>query len=240
MGGVVAGALVGLLLFALDFTVGGVGFMGMRDPRVIAAVMERARAHAVEQQLLALAVLVTMGALMGAVGVAAARAWGMGRGRAIGYGIIGAFIGHGYFLLRSMTQFPQLYSAHFYERGGVLRAAMILVTDHLSTTALDVVMTAIITVALVVPLLSRAGRAWARRHTRPLLATSALAALLLALPLVKARAHPTAHPTKPNLLLIAVDSLRSDRLFAPASPRRRALRRWRRWRRSASAFNRPT
>lgn len=205
----IAGALVGLALYALDFAVGGGGFMGMRDPRVLAEVMSRARAQALEQQLLGLAVLMVAGALFGTAGAACARAWGR---RSPAFAVAGALAGHGYFLLRSMAQFPQLYSAAFYERGGVRRAAMLLVTDYVSVRALDVTLTVVLAALFLPPLFSR--RAWTQKRAAVLIAVVLIAGTAA---LASRRTRPTVHAhAHPNILVIAVDSLRADRVFGDA------------------------
>ncbi|HEY2747923.1 MAG TPA: hypothetical protein VGL86_25045, partial [Polyangia bacterium] len=187
--GAAAGAIFGGVLFALDFVGGEVGFMGMRDPRVIAAVLERARMHAIAQQLLMLAVLAGACALFGAIAALVGCAWDGAAGRAPRRawlrGVAGAIVGHAWFLARSMTQFPALYSAHDYERGGVRRAAMILVTDHLPTRALDGALAIAFMLVLAPPLASVAGRAWTRRHAR----TAGGVAIVVAVVAARAARH---------------------------------------------------
>ena len=221
--GAAAGALVGVALFALDFVGGEVGFMGMRDPRVIAAVLERARTHAIVQQLAMLAVLAGACALFGVLAALVGCAWDGAAGRAPRRvwlrGGVGALVGHGWCLARSMTQFPALYSAHDYERGGLRRAAMILVTDHLSVGLLDGALVFAIAIAVARPLASVAGRAWLRRHARGAAAVAlAFGVVVLAVGATRARdGRPRKTPAtaKPSVLLLAVDSLRADRVLAP-------------------------
>ena len=232
-----AGALVGAALFALDFAGGEVGFMGMRDPRVIAEVVARARAHAIADQLLMLAVLAGACAAFGAIAALVGGAWDGAAGRAPRRpwlrGVAGALVGHAWFMARSMAQFPQLYSAHYYERGGVRRAAMMLVTDRLTPGALDVALALGLTLALAWPLRSPAARAWLRRRARPLAVAAVVVVTLAAWDAIGARPHRLPATAKPSVLLVAVDSLRADRVFAPTPPR--ASPRWRRWRRAACA-----
>src|SRR5439155_25894688 len=160
----------GVALFAIDLASGSVGFMGLDDPRVIAEVMARARRHAIAEQLLVLATLVAACALFGAAGGAVGRAWDLALDRAPRRrwlrGIAGALAGHGWLLARSMSRFPALYSAHFYERGGARRAFMLAVTDHLSTRALDGLALALAIAALAPLIGTRRGRAWTRRRAR--------------------------------------------------------------------------
>ena len=129
-----AGALTGVALFAIDLASGEVGFAGLRDPRAIAVVLERARGVAIAEQLTILLVLATVGALFGAAGAWCGRAWDRARGRSSprmgGFrGVAGALVGHLFFLARSVIVHPQLYSSHLYARGGVRRRAMMLLTD---------------------------------------------------------------------------------------------------------------
>src|SRR5581483_4160623 len=124
--GPVAGAVVGAALFALDFAGGDVGFMGLRDPRAIAVVMERARAAAVAEQLYILLALVVVCAAFGAVGALAGRAWDWARDRfspsgapplrRLARGAAAALVGHALFFARGVIAYPQLYSAHLYDR----------------------------------------------------------------------------------------------------------------------------
>jgi arylsulfatase A-like enzyme len=217
--GGVAGALVGAALFALDFAGGQVGFMGLDDPRVIAEVVGRARAHAIGQQLLMLALLVALCALFGAAGALAGRAWDLARGRSPGRaflrGLAGALFAHYWFLARSMAQFPQLYSAHWYERRGLRGAAMVGITDHLSTGALDVLMAIVLLFAFVVPLTTTRGRGFLARHARLAVAAVVGVAFVAAAVAIAGRHHAPAKSARPSVLLLAVDSLRADRVFAP-------------------------
>jgi arylsulfatase A-like enzyme len=201
--GVVAGALVGVALFALDFLVGRAGFMGMRDPRVIDLVLARARMHAVGQQLLGLLVLTSACAAFAAVTVAAARAWGLRRRTAL-FGALGALAGHSFFLLRSMSQFPALYEAHFYEPGGARRALLEFATDDLRPASLDLWVAGVL-VLFFFPLLLQ-------HFKRALVVVGAVSLLALAANYWP-RAHYAPAHQKRNLLVIAVDSLRADRLF---------------------------
>lgn len=215
---IAAGAGVGLALFAVDLASGGVGFMGMNDPRVIAEVMDRARTHIIVVQLLALLCLCTVGAWLGALGGLAGRAWDLARGaserRPALRGAIGALVGQALMLARGVSQFPQLYSAHFYERGGVRRALMIAVTDRLSPAIVDGLIALVLFAALIVPLASPRGRARLRPRARSI-AAGALAALVLAI-VANIHLRPSVRKqARPNVLLLAVDSLRPDRVFAP-------------------------
>jgi len=228
-----AGALTLVWLFILDLLSSPVGFLGFRDRRAIETVMERARSTAIEQQLIILLTLAVAGALMGTVGTLIGRAWRWARARppaeyGVLSGIFAALVGHGFLLARSVIQYPQLYSAHLYERGGVRQAVMVFLTDHVPLWALDAGLALLLCVAFLVPALSCQGRAlarsWvgrapavARRHPRSLAVVVSVIAIL-GLLITLGRGHRRPAPPRrerPNVLIIAVDSLRPDRVYGP-------------------------
>jgi arylsulfatase A-like enzyme len=133
-------------------------------------------------------------------------------------GIAAALVGHAFFLARSVVEYPQLYSAHFYARGGVTRRMMVFLTEHVSSRALDLGLAAVVVVFLgaALSLSDRVRlRAVVHRHARAVgLSLVALSAIAGVVVLVR-RPAPVRAQTRPNVLIIAVDSLRADRIFAP-------------------------
>jgi arylsulfatase A-like enzyme len=230
-GGPQAGALLLAGLFVLDLFGPGVGYQGFRDPRAIAMVLERARATAIAQHFTIFLAMVGFGALFGAVGLLFRRAWAIARGRppaGRGFlvGLVAALVGHGYLLARSVVKYPQLYSTQFHAPGGIRQSLMASLTDHLTPARLDGLMALVLAALVLPPLLSRNGRArlaaLARAlRRRPRLAVAGLVAIVVALGAAALVGPRRVAPTgRPNLVLIAVDSLRPDRVFGPDAPAR--------------------
>src|SRR5262245_33776619 len=76
------GALFMAGLFLVDLFGSDIPFMGLRDQQATAAVIERARSHAIGHHALILGTLVLAGVLFGAIGTLAGRSWDFARGRA--------------------------------------------------------------------------------------------------------------------------------------------------------------
>jgi arylsulfatase A-like enzyme len=222
-------------LFGIEMIGPDVGFQGFRDPRAIAAVMARARATAIKQQLIILLVMLTVGALLGGLGALCGRAWDVSRDRKPRLGMLrgalAALGGHAWFFAHSIIHYPQLYSAHLYAKGGTRRAVMVFLTDRVPPLVLDLVLVLVLMLVLVPPAMSPRGRtalaslgkrALAAVRRRPALAAGLLV-LVCALPLwrlVRPTPRGAATAGKPNLILIAVDSLRPDRVFGDTAPAR--------------------
>ena len=229
-----AGAVALALLFGLDFVGATLDFMGFSDEKATSLILHRYGAQIARDQLEILATYVVVGALFGGVGALIGGWWDRARGRVpstrrrIVRGLAAALIGHAYLFVRSVVHYPQLYSEAFYDRGGVRRAVMVWLTEHATARALDAIIGVLLVTALAVPLLAPAGRAAARRWLEAAARTRALrwATVPAALAVVAviglgAHRHAAAHPgRRPNVLLLAVDSLRADRVFAPDAAQR--------------------
>src|SRR5262249_18767080 len=132
-------------------------------------------------------------------------------------GLAAALLLHAYLFVRSVVHYPQLYSEAFYDRGGVRRSAMIWLTDHLTSWMLDAGMALVVLPIVGLPLVWLRGRQLAWRGWRALAgarrlrwpAAIALVAVLVVLGIAtRRRGH--GHTTgQPNVLLLAVDSLRA-------------------------------
>ena len=115
---------------------------------------------------------------------------------------------------------PAVHAPYLYARGGAARFAQVLATDLLGRGGVTLVVVA----ALVAWLLAPAWRRRAlpslpRRPLAALAATLACGALLLHGP-PRLTPHPRAgDPRRPSVLVIAVDSLRADRLDPRTMPR---------------------
>lgn len=233
--GPAAGALALAIFFGLDFIGATLDFMGFSaDEKATSLILHRYGRQIVGDQLRILATYLAMGALLGAGSALFGGWWDRGTRRIpstairMARGAAGALAGHAYFFSRSLVHHPQLYSEAFYDRGGVRRRAMVWMSEHLTVRRLDATAVFILVLLTLLPLLSWNGRALARRWARqatsqPLIRWSAAAGLALAIVAmgIGARRHraPPAN-RRPNVLLLAVDSLRADRIFAPDAGRR--------------------
>ncbi len=143
------------------------------------------------------------------------RLWRLGRYALVISGL------HLFFYLRSVIVYPQLYAEYLYDKGGWKKQLQIFLTDHLSPTILDVLMIVALLLFVLLPLVPRLrARAWTwqRPPLRRLLAWSTTGGLMVValVSLAVATGPRQARDNKgPNVLIIAVDSLRSDRLEQP-------------------------
>jgi arylsulfatase A-like enzyme len=143
---------------------------------------------------------------------------------------------HALLELRAMAHDPQLYADAFYARGGALRTVQVLATDVLGPGGVTL-LAALAVVAFLAGPPSRwatwPGRARAlvaaarSRMPRLLLGGAALVLLALALALPEhireAHARPPSDPAHPNVVVLAADSLRADRLVPRTAPHLSAL-----------------
>jgi arylsulfatase A-like enzyme len=229
-----AGALTLAALFLSDFAGMSVQFMGVSDPEATRYLIRRYGPHIAAQQMKILLVYLLVGAAMGVAGACARRAWESARRlspstlRRAAFGAGAALIGHGFFLTRSIVRYPQLYTEALYDRGGWRRSLMVALTEHISVASVDVLGATLVVAGLLALGLAPVNREWLctrwpqRRPSVPgarlvaaLAGTGALLLFGLAL-----RRQPAPHPERPNVLLVAVDSLRADRVFVPDAGKR--------------------
>lgn len=239
-----AGALTLALLFPLDLTTASLDFMGFSDEKATRRILGQFGLHIVAHQLLILATYVAVGALLGAAGGFIGRAWDWsGRNpptpRRQGLrGALAALGGHLLFVVHNLVHYPQLYSESLYDRGGWRKRLMVTLTDHVSLPALDASVLMVLVAVLALPLVRARGRAlvarWiaAARETlreRRRWAVAGGGALVIAALAALGAHHPargSLHRDRPNILIVAVDSLRADRVFgADAATRRPAIAR---------------
>jgi arylsulfatase A-like enzyme len=232
--GPAAGTFVLAIFFGLDFVGATLDFMGFSDDKAIRLILHRYGPQIVRDQLRIFATYGVMGAIFGGLGALAGAWWDHARGippsvkRRMVRGVIAALVGHAYLFSRSMIHYPQLYSEAFYDRDGARRAAMVWLTSRLTTHIVDAALVLVLAVVLATPLLSRRARmsvsrigaqiASARPRRWP--AAVALTIVVMMLGLAARRNHPTHAAPRPNILLLAVDSLRADRVFSPDAARR--------------------
>jgi len=127
---------------------------------------------------------------------------------------------HTSILFWSMATWPALYSAAFYERGGARRALQIFATEKLGPAA-SLSLLAIGAVAYLLLPRTRFTRGRFFSAIAPAtISASMIGCLFIALawqPSQSITRH-TPHPSKPNVLVLAADSLRADRFNASTMP----------------------
>jgi arylsulfatase A-like enzyme len=129
---------------------------------------------------------------------------------------------HAWFVAHAMAVAPQLYAGAWYAQGGFRRTAQVLATDVLGPTGVTVLGVAALVLYLAGPPARWA--TWPRRWRRALfpLAATGAALLLLRTPRIDA-ARAAAPGPRMNVLVLAVGSLRADRLEARVAPSLTAL-----------------
>ncbi len=152
--------------------------------------------------------------------------------------VVAVALVHAVTVLWAMADSPQLYAARWYARGGLPRLVQIVATDVLGPGGVAAVaLLAVLVYARPAPLAVLATRArdafgasgagaFLRRYARRLgTGASALVALFAAGGLARSAAPPDAEaappapaPARPNILLLAADSLRADRLDPKIAP----------------------
>lgn len=207
------------------------GFMGVSDPQAIQRIVHRYGVHIAGYQAAILGLYALVGSVLGGVGERLLRNWDWARFRAtsrlraIAASISFTVLGHLCFLGRHVIRYPQLYAEWFYEPGGVRRKLMTLLTDRVSLTFWGHLPVLLLLFFAGGPLLYPRSRgmlgeglgqlrgSWRGKHAKTAAGAVALASLLFGAMLV-ARSPQPASTERPNLILIAVDSLRADRVFA--------------------------
>ena len=202
-----SGAAVAIALWAADLaSLRRLTFAGVADPESQGRLMALAAEAAAGLETRLAALHLVAGASCGLLA-----AWGVGSRRAGRLGLAAAgtsLLVHGLALLGMMATYPQLYADRWWLAGGARAAVQRAATHLLGPRVFDALL-----ILLVFGLL--AAGAWRRRSRARALARAApaaAAALALAL-LAFAGAHPRRPPPAgPNLLILAADSLRTDRI----------------------------
>lgn len=160
-------------------------------------------------------------------------------------------VAHLFFLCRSVVLYPQLYTEALYDQGGARASLQVLLTDWLSPGLLDILAIATLGALVLSPRVKGLGRAdtwralgradtwrplgradtWrARLNRRGLMTIAVVLALTaggLGLGALVVRGSGGRANRGPNVLILAVDSLRADRLESPryrsVTPRLREL-----------------
>ena len=239
-----AGALLLGILFGVDLIGLRLDFMGFSDEGATSRIVREYGGDIVRDQLALLAVMACFGAFFGLLGaglmllrdrarLVTHRPYTWGTWGTWGAGT--AFVCHALLTMRHLVEYPQLYSEALYDRGGLRRACMLALTRH--THPRFYVLVALVLFVGVLP------RAWLWRRATERLPTlvrqvraryltwrsvahprlRALGITLLVLLVgwsaaqVLRKQPPPA--SRPNVLVIAIDSLRADRVFGPSAQR---------------------
>jgi arylsulfatase A-like enzyme len=210
--------------------------MGVRDDAVKGTVLAMFGADIIRGQVRILALYLVLGSLLGLGATALGRLWDCGRGTTPSRWLrvlrsLGLIVGfHSLMVARGIILYPQLYSEWLYDKGGLGRSLQVALTHHVPLWLLETVFLGALLAGILIPawrLLERRGlvaRARTRlaalaprsRDRRVWIGALVLISALAATALVVAR--PARAPARgPNVLFIAVDSLRADRVGPQAA-----------------------
>jgi arylsulfatase A-like enzyme len=224
-----AGLLAGLVLFAWGAaSLNDLSYLGQGTEEIKRIAIQAYGPSVVREHVKILALYLALGLAGGliATGLCAlrdhlrgrrprSRLWRLGRYTLLLSGV------HLFFFARSVVVYPQLYAEYLYDRGGLRRQIQVGLTDHFSPRLLDALMLLSLVLFVGSPLV-RVIRArawhWQRPPLRRLLgwATSLGLVTVALVSLAVATGPRQAHQNKgPNVLIIAVDSLRGDHLEGP-------------------------
>ena len=139
------------------------------------------------------------------------------RKRASGAAVVGVIVGlHATALALAVAYRPQLYASFLYDPGGLGRLVCVTLTDTLGVWGTALVAAGVWARFLLGPLRSVRGslHALGRAVSRHALVVSIVVGVSLAALALPSRATTTAtkDPRRPNVLILAADSLRPDRL----------------------------
>ncbi len=185
------------------------------------------------------AVTVSFGALLGLAASLLLRLRGRAMGTGFSSGLHGALVVvalHFALTWVAMAEAPQLYATHWYAAGGVRRTVQVLATDVLGTRG-ALAASCMLVIAFVVGPWRADTRAWLRTRSGGVTASVLMGAAVLIGTLLGRGERPSAGskylalaplpPLQPvkkmNILWIAVDSLRADRVPSAVAPRLSAL-----------------
>jgi arylsulfatase A-like enzyme len=138
---------------------------------------------------------------------------------------------HAWIEAYAIVDAPQLYAGSFYAKGGALRLVQVLLTDDLGRSGVVIVGVFLLLAFVAGPVPTwrrwpgRLSRGLIPRRPRSLQKTataaaggSAILAVLWALPSPSSVARADVPTGKPNVLVLAADSLRADRLVPRIAP----------------------
>ena len=207
------------------------GMMGATDARIEHEIFGRFARFIVGEQLAILGVYVALGLGAALVATATLTLWDRALAREVSRRrrwLTVALIVMGIELWRSavaVIEYPQLYAETLYLRGGWRRALQVALTEHAPRAWVDGAGWLALAVLLVGPFATARGRMWIRTFFQtiarraPRRGAAAAALLVIATAAGVGRRHaraainePAAAGDRPNILVIAVDSLRADRV----------------------------
>jgi hypothetical protein len=221
-----AGAAVSLALWLGDvLSLRRLSFAGVSDAEAQSRLLDLALPAVVSLEARLLALHLLAGVLFGALaGVAFAADAGPSRMRRGLLAAAFALAAHGLALMAMMGRYPQIYADSWWLAGGWRAGVQRLATHGLGPVVFD---------GLFLLLLLAAGLAAVRRvasHVRGLRwgrlagAAGVLAAIVLAAGTLRSTDREAPRDGRPNVLILALDSLRSDRVESPeVMPRTSAL-----------------
>jgi arylsulfatase A-like enzyme len=228
-------------LFLVELaTVAHLQMMGVHDEGLQRTLVGRFGRYLVLQQLEILAVYLAVGLVLGVVGAMALALWDRvlarrSRAPLRWLGVLWfTFLVETWRLAITTVRYPQLFAEALYDKGGARRNLQLLLTDYVPQALLIAVGWLLLAAFLVGPALMRRGRraiarqaqlaverARAQRRRWILAGSVGAASMALAVPLMlhrnTARAGESApaavrQEPPPNVLILAVDSLRADRV----------------------------
>ncbi len=225
--GPVVGVLIGLALFVRGVTsLGELNYLGQGTEEARQIAIRVFGVDVVREHLKLLALYLGLGLAGGlaASGLCAlrdhlrgrrprSRLWRMGRYALVISGL------HLFLFARSVVVYPQLYAEYFYDKGGFKKQMQMVLTDTFSPGLMDGLMLLALTLFVLLPLvgtLRSGGWSWRPPPLRRLAGWgTSLGLITVALVSLAVATGPrVAHDNKgPNVLIIAVDSLRADRLY---------------------------
>ena len=235
--GASAGPVLMVALFTVEMVLGArLQMMGVHDEELQRTLLGRFARFLIWQQMQVLAVYLAVGAVVGVAAAAALALWDRALRRRVSGP--GRWIGVFWFTLLveiwrlaiTVVRYPQLFAESLYDKGGVRRDLQVLLTDHVPQALLVWGGWSLIGILVLGPGLAPRGRRWLlgtvravperlRRERRRLVVAGAVGgvALALAVPLVLHRNTARAGEAgvgerPPNVLVLAVDSLRADRV----------------------------
>jgi arylsulfatase A-like enzyme len=248
--GPVVGVLIGVALFIRGVTsLGELSYLGQGTEEVRQIAVRVFGVDVVREHLNLLALYLALGLAGGlaATGLCAlrdhlrgrrprSRLWRMGRYALVISGL------HLVLFMRSVVVYPQLYAEYFYDKGGVKKQLQMVLTDYFSPGLFDALMLLALTLFVLLPLvpvLRARNGSWRRPPLRRLVGWgTSLGLIAVALVSLAVATGPrVAQNNKgPNVLIIAVDSLRPDRLYQ--SKYRRVAPRLQRFTKKSVRFSR--
>jgi arylsulfatase A-like enzyme len=126
-------------------------------------------------------------------------------------------------ILAVFARYPQLFDSWLYESGGAARALEVWAARRLAPGAITASLALFLGALVLLPLATQGGRhaarALVRRRSVRLGASAALVSVVLPLVSTLRRPAPVLEdPSRPDILMLGVDSLRPDRLTTEVAP----------------------